>query len=335
MSTKLGLVGAGLIGRQHIDAIQMVPDVDLVSVYDPKPDLALDVPWAADYARVLADCDGVILAVPNDLHAPLALQALEAGVPVLVEKPLAASVADGQAMVSASEASGTPLLVGHHRRHNPLVQAAKAKVDAGDLGQITTVHGQCWLPKPDAYFETAWRKGPGAGPLFINLIHDVDLLMHLCGPVAQVHTVTSNAVRGAEVEETAVSLLQFASGALGTMNLSYATVAPWSWEITAGENPAYPKTDESCYWIGGTKGSLALPGMTLWHQSDGPDWWAPMHATRSPAPTHNVLAAQIRHFAEVTKGQAQPLVTGADGLRALAVIEAMQASAKSGAPVSI
>lgn len=332
---RIGVAGAGLIGKRHIDAIARVPDVTLCGVLDPGLQDTDDMPMVADLEALAACSDGVILAVPNALHAPMAIELLEASCPVLVEKPLARTAAEGADMVSASERTNTPLLVGHHRRHNPLIAKAKDIITNGRLGPVTAVHGQCWLPKPDRYYDTAWRQGAGAGPLFINLIHDVDVLMHLCGPITAVQALESNAIRAAEAEEVVVVTMHFASGALGTLNLSDVSLGPWSWELTAGENPAYPATDQSSYVIGGRYGSLALPNLTLWSQSDGPDWWAPISSTRMPCDAADPLEAQIRHFSDVIQGKSDPLVSGADGLRAVRVIEAIKMAAQSGQSVSI
>ncbi len=331
---RVGVAGAGLIGTQHIAAIERAPGVQLSAVFDP---VVEDGPWprAGSLAELAAMSDGVILAVPNALHAPMAMELIGLGTPMLIEKPLTGTAAEGAEIVAASAQSGVPVLVGHHRRHNPIIAKAHEIIASGALGQITTVHGQCWLPKPDHYYDAAWRQGAGAGPLFINLIHDVDVLMHLCGPVAQVQALESNAVRGAEAEEVSVAILRFASGALGTLNLSDVALGPWSWELTAGENPAYPKTDQSAYLIGGRQGSLALPNLTVWSQAEGPDWWAPIDQTRVPLPLADSLAAQIGHFAQVILGKAAPLVSAADGLRAVQVIEAIKTAARTSTPVDI
>lgn len=332
--TRIGVVGAGLIGRQHLAAIARTPGVTLSSVLDPALQQC-EWPRAQDLAEVIADSDGIILAVPNALHAPMVHDAIVAGCPVLIEKPLTGSAAEGVALVDAANAAGVPVLVGHHRRHNPLVAKAHEIIAGGTLGMVTTVHGQCWLPKPDDYFKADWRQGAGAGPLFINLIHDVDVLMYLCGPIVQVQALESNAVRGSDAEEVSVAILRFASGALGTLNLADVALGPWSWEMTAGENPAYPKTDESAYLIGGTHGSLALPNLSVWSQKQGPDWWAPMDQTRMPVAASDPLSAQISHFADVIAGRAAPLVSAQDGLRAVQVIEAIKAAARSGQAVDV
>ncbi len=103
-----------------------------------------------------------------------------------------------------------------------------------------SVEATCWLAKPDDYFEVAWRREAGAGPIFTNLIHDIDLMRALCGDVTSVQAIETNAIRGHAVEESAAVLLRFENGALGTLNVSDATVAPWSWETTSGENRGFP-----------------------------------------------------------------------------------------------
>ena len=115
-----------------------------------------------------------------------------------------------------------------------MIQRAKAEIDSDRLGQIVSVHGMFWLIKPDDYFDVPWRREKGAGPILLNLIHDVDLLRYLCGEIVAVQAAQSNRVRGNAVEETAVIILHFDSGALGTMNVSDTIQSPWSWEFTTG-----------------------------------------------------------------------------------------------------
>ncbi len=121
------------------------------------------------------------------------------------------------------------------------MRAASEIVASGRLGRIVAVSALFWLYKPDDYFDMPWRREPGAGPVFLNLIHDVDNLRALLGEVVSVQAVESNTVRGHPVEDTAAIILQFASGALATISVCDTAVAPWSWEMTTGENPAYPR----------------------------------------------------------------------------------------------
>ncbi len=333
--TRIGLVGAGLVGRRHLEALARMPGLTLSAVLDPALTQDEPLPQVQTLEELIAQSDGIILATPNHLHRPMAEEVLRAGLPVLVEKPLADTAGNARAIAEVSASTGTPVLVGHHRRHNPIVAKAKQIVDSAALGAITTVHGNCWLPKPDSYYAQGWRQGAGAGPLFINLIHDVDVLMYLCGPITHVQAMEAKTQRQSQAEEVVAATLCFASGALGTLNLSDTALGPWSWELTAGENAAYPKTDQSSYLIGGTHGSLALPNLTLWSQENGPDWWAPISATRYPVDTVDTLVAQLDHFGEVIAGKTAPRVSAEDGLRAVAVIEAIKTAAHTGQSVAI
>ncbi|MBS0123903.1 Gfo/Idh/MocA family protein [Thetidibacter halocola] len=335
MSARIAVVGAGLIGRRHISALRLAEGVTLAAVVDPDPaaqDTAPDVPHFQTLDAMLAAgvADGVILATPNRLHKGGGLACIAAGLPVLVEKPLADTLADARALVEASEAASVALAVGHHRRHNPLIAKAKALIDEGALGRIAAVQGAAILRKPEDYFDLQWRREKGAGPILVNLIHDVDLLAHLCGPIEAVQCLASDAIRGFANEDTAAISLRFASGALGTVSLSDTAVGPWSWELTARENPAYPASPGSCYRIAGTEAALSLPDLTLWRHEGVPGWWNPLSATRFPVEHGDPLVRQADQFGRVITGAEVPLVTGRDGLAAMAVIDAVMRAAESG-----
>lgn len=335
--TSLAIVGAGLIGRRHADAISSTPaHARIQCIVDPTDaarEFALSrrIPWFADLDQMLAHekPDGVILATPNQMHVEQGIRCIDMGIPVLIEKPLADNVSSAQKLVDAAEQAQVAVLTGHHRRHNALMQRAKAAIDEGKIGRVVSVNVMAWLYKPDDYFDTAWRREPGAGPVFINLIHDIDALHYLCGPVRAVIAFESKQTRNNPVEDSAVASLQFDSGALGTINLSDTIVAPWSWELTARENPAYPPTPNACYLIGGTHGSLELPGLRIWHNQTQRSWWNPIDATQLQHQFEDPLINQIRQFASVIRGEEAPLVSGRDGLQALRVINAIKQSAES------
>jgi predicted dehydrogenase len=342
MTVRIAVIGAGLIGARHAAAVAAAPGVSLSGIADPSAAgqavaKAQDVPWYRSLGELIeADRpDGVILATPNQMHVEGALVCVAAGLPAIIEKPLAIDLAGAERIVTAAAAAGVALAVGHHRRHNPLIARAKEVIADGKLGQITAVQGTTWFYKPDEYFEADWRRHKGAGPVYLNLIHDIDLLRYLCGEIASVHAMESNSVRHNEVEETAVILLRFESGALGTVNVSDTVVAPWSWELTAHENAAYPATSETCYWIGGTHGSLSLPNLSLWAHEGRRSWWEPLGETRFPHSPENPLVRQVSQFAAVIRGEEPPLVPVDEGLRNQQVIEAVKQSAARGATVAL
>ncbi|ACI56735.1 oxidoreductase domain protein [Rhizobium leguminosarum bv. trifolii WSM2304] len=339
---KLAVLGAGLIGKRHIRHVLEEPAADLVAVVDPtsvgqKIAEEAGVRWFPSFADMIAvqRPDGVIIATPNQVHVSNGMEAIEAGIPALIEKPVADDIADGEKLIETAKAKGVPLLTGHHRRHNPMMQKAKQIIESGRLGRILVVNAMFWLFKPDDYFDMPWRRERGAGPVFLNLIHDIDNLRYLFGDIAAVEARESNVMRGNAVEETAVILIEFKNGILGTASVSDSVVAPWSWEMTTGENAAYPKTEEACYMIGGTHGSLAVPSLDIWCNPAERSWLEPFDRKRISVETEDPLVLQIRQFCKVIRGHEEPLVSGREGLETLKVIEAVKRSAVTARRVTL
>jgi predicted dehydrogenase len=321
---SIGITGAGLIGRAHIQRLLRSPDCRLAAIADPAPAAAaqatgIGVPIYAGIEAMLATerLDGVIAATPNAEHAPHALACIARGLAVLIEKPLAETAANGERIVAAAERAHVPVLVGHHRRHNPILAQARTLIRDGGLGRIATASAFTTFLKPAPYFEVAWRREPGGGPVLINLIHVIDDLRFMLGEIAGIQAFGSNALRGFPVEDSAVAILRFESGALGTIALSDAAAAPWSWELTSGENPAYPHWPEDCYLIAGTKGSLGVPSLKRWRYAGEASWTAPLTMERADIARADPLDRQLAHFAQVIRGEAKPVIDGSDALKTL------------------
>lgn len=336
---RLAVCGLGLAGMRHADAMARVPEADLAAVVEPDDERAAAATPAgtarcASLESLLEDgeVDGVVLATPTPLHVEQALACVRRGCPVLVEKPVADSSADAELLVREAAGRGVAVLVGHHRRHNPLVLEAGQVIESGAVGEIRGIQATCWLYKPDSYFGGApWRSESGAGPILVNLIHDIDILRHLCGEVAAVQAAATPSLRGHGNEDMAGAVLEFASGAVGTVSVSDGVAAPWSWELTARENPVYPSTPESCYLIGGSRGSISLPDLRVWsHPSGTPDWWTPIAAASLARRVADPLVEQMRHFCRVVRGEAAPLVSAREGMLSLRVAEAVLEAARTG-----
>lgn len=347
---RLAVAGAGVIGKRHIELIQANPRTRLCAVADPGPasaafaaslGVAHFVHLEALFAQpAAAKPDGVILATPNHLHVAGALICAQHGVPALIEKPLADSLAAGRQLAAALAGYQVVMLVGHHRRHSSTLKMARQTIQSGQLGRIVTVMGSAQFYKPDSYFEqAAWRKEAGGGPILINLIHEMDNLRYLCGEVESVHAMASNAVRQFAVEDTAVITLKFFSGALGTFTLSDTAASPRSWEQTSGEDTAYARyASEDCYFIAGTQGSLAIPTMRTWaHEQGGkePGWWTPFVEKKLARQALDPLQVQLAHFCDVVAGRAAPIITVADALQSLRTVEAVRLSVASGKTVAL
>ncbi len=340
---RIAVVGAGLVGKRHVTAIGETPGAVMNAIVDPEAAHQayaheLGATWCDELAVLLRDHrpDGVILATPTPLHIDQALEVVRHGVPVLVEKPIGTTASEAEKLVETAESLGVPVLVGHHRRYNPIIHRAKLALSRGDIGDIRSVHMNCWFYKPDSYFDAApWRKEPGAGPILVNLVHDIDLLRYLCGEIISVQAQSAPSKRGYQNEDLAAAVVRFASGAIGTVSVSDSVVSPWSWETTSREYPIYPPTDQSCYVFGGSEGALSVPDMRLWTPSgDVPHWWEPLQVAHLSPETADPLCNQIAHFVDVIRGQ-KPLVSGREGLRTLQVIEAIQKACATGETVHL
>jgi len=338
----IAVIGAGLFGRKHIETMRLDKGCRLVAIADPTPEAAayareLEVPCFADYGEMLDTVrpDAAIVATPNVLHVPAGLACIARGIPLLVEKPIADKVADALQLTEAAEGSGVALLVGHHRRHNPIIEMAREVVRSGWIGQVTAISAQWMLLKAQEYFEAVHRRSPGAGPVLTNAVHDIDDLRYICGDIVAVQAMTSNAVRGYPVEDTAAILLRFANGALGTLTVSDTAVGPWSWELTAGENPFYPRNDENCYLISGTEGALSVPRLELWRYGEQQGWGAPLARECLQASNEDPLVRQLRHLCAVVRGEAEPKILGRDAVQTLRAVQAIFESAASGCLIRV
>ena len=147
---------------------------------------------------------------------------------------------------------------------------------------------------------------------------------------------SSNKIRKYEVEDTAIVNFIFKSGALGTLSVSDTIVSPWSYELTAGENPAYPVTDQSAYYIGGTKSSIQFPNYKEWYNKNERSWWKKIyHQDSSTRDSRYTLVNQIDHLCDVVAGKAKPKVTGNDGLQSLKIFAAIIKSSKTGKKIKV
>ena len=335
----VAVIGAGLIGRAHVETIRRSDTCALAAIAEPVAAgkayaESLGVRWYAEPRDLLDGVkpDAAIIATPNATHRELAIACIERGIVPLVEKPIASQLADAAAIAAASERAGVPVLVGHHRRHNPIIRKARAMIGEGALGRLTNASVLYTFYKPADYFEMAWRREPGGGPVLINLIHEIDLIRHLCGEIASVQAVASNAVRGFAVEDSAAVLLRLVNGALVTLNLSDTAVTPWSWDLASGESPNYPPQPVAVqtHFISGSEGSLALPTLDHWRYTSTKSWFAPIARESVGIERGDPYRAQIDHLVRVARGEEAPLITARDGMLTLQATMAVHKAAKTG-----
>ena len=162
------------------------------------------------------------------------------------------------------------------------------------------------------------------------------MISYLLGSIKYVQAFTTNKNRKFKVEDTATVNFIFDSGALCTLNISDTIVAPWSYELTAGENPVYPITNQSAYMIGGTKGSIQFPNLKYWFYKKERSWWKKIFFKEyKNKKDDNTLVNQINHFSDVVLKRVKPKVNGNDGLNSLKIFAAITKSAKTGKKIKI
>ena len=340
---NISIVGTGLMGLQHIKAISKSKKANLHSIVDisdnaKKLSNEYKIPLYSDVSSLLKSnqLDAVIVATPNKLHEKHTISFLKKKIPVLLEKPISDNIKSAKKIIISSKKNKTPLLIGYHRRHNAIVSKVKTIIRSGKLGNIVSANVLCWLYKHKEYFKESWRTSRGGGPLGINLVHDIDMICYLLGSISHVQAFTTNKNRKFKVEDTATVSLIFESGALCTLNISDTIVAPWSYELTAGENPAYPVTNQSAYMIGGTKGSIQFPNLKYWFYKKERSWWNKIFLKSDiNKKDDNTLVNQIDHFSDVVLKKVKPKVNGNDGLNSLKIFAAITKSAKTGKKIKI
>ena len=225
-------VGAGVFSM-HFPAVKQ-PIVDLVGVCDIREELGqqraemLGVPFYADYRQMIGELrpEVAVVITPHYNHAEIAIACLQAGCNVLVEKPMALEVAEADAMIAATKASGKLLAINFQHRQRPEVRAARRLIQEGRLGKLQRINMVTPWPRSAAYYgQASWRAtwpGEGGGVLMNQAPHDLDLVCHLMGRPDGVVAWTRTTLHKIEVEDTATALLSWDGGATGYLHVSTA-----------------------------------------------------------------------------------------------------------------
>lgn len=355
---KIAIVGVGLIGPRHARTAASCNKTALVAIVDPAPGgehlaAELGVPHYRSVADMVQQTsstpairpDGAVICTPNHTHVAVAKELSTAGIHVLVEKPVSADIATGRELVAhlRDVTPNVKTLVGHHRRFNPYMVATKKIVSSGVLGNLLAINGLWATYKPSDYFNppTQWRRDATGGVVLINLVHEVDLLHYLFGPIAQVHAEKTTSQRGFEAEEGGALTLRFRSGMVGTFIISDHAPSPYNFEAGTGENPLIPKTGQDFYRIFGTEASLSVPDLTLWSYKPNnqqetivKSWNSELQKQVSQITDDRPpFALQLQHFSRVIRGEEAPSCTAEAGLAALIVCQAIKDALKGNTTV--
>jgi predicted dehydrogenase len=294
----------------------------------------IGVPWFATLPRdagAHAAEGAVIVATPNHTHADVGLACIARNLPVLMEKPVTDTVAQGRRLCDAAEAAGVPLMVGHQRRHNPILRSARQLIADGVVGRPVSVDGDGHVAQ--ARHATSSRSGAArgrrrAGADQPDPRHRPAALSDGRDRVAcRPHDLQCRArLRGGRHGRGDPALRLRRAG--GAPWVSDATVAPWNWDLAAGEAAHYVQQDVNTHHISGTEGSLTLPRLDVWRYAGRRGWHEPLTQTRTPVHRADPYVEQMRHLRAVAEGREAPVCSGVDGLRTLEAALAVHEAAR-------
>jgi predicted dehydrogenase len=351
---RIALVGCGKVGQIHATALGSLAQAELVACCDTQAERA--GAFAAqfggrpfsDVAEMLREArpEAVLIGTPHPLHAEAAVRAAEAGAHVLVEKPMAATLADCDAMLSAARKTGVLLSVISQRRWLPPVQRMKAAIDAGKIGRpglgVFTMYS--WRD-PSYYQSDPWRgkwDSEGGGVLVNQSPHQLDLLLWFLGPAAEVNGYWANLAHpGVEVDDTAIASIRFQNGGLGSVITSVAQKPGLYTKVhvhgTSGASVGV-ETDRGATFIAGVSKISEPPLNDLWTIPGEDHLLAQFEAedratfARIDATMH-YHALQIEDFLSSIREDRPPLVSGEDGRAVVGLFTAIYQSQREGRPV--
>jgi len=338
----IALIGAGNIARVHAAAIAEIDNAHLVAVCDSSEpacrafsDAIGGISWTADLDRLLArdDVDVIDICTPSGTHADLAVEAARAGKHLIVEKPLAITLAQSDRIIDAAAANGVKLAGIFPYRFRQGVRKAREAIQQGRIGRLVMADVYVkWYRSQEYYrgWHGTWALD-GGGALMNQSIHNVDLLRWLAGPVDSIFGHVATLGHEMETEDTASALLTFANGALG---------------VIQGATSCWPG-DPARVEFHGTRGTIVLEEgrIVVWKLAGStPREEETMtslearegHAFDDPAAVgHTAHRLQIEDMLEAIERDRAPCVTGTKARQAVEIIRAIYLSAQRGEVVRL
>lgn len=332
MTLRVGVIGVGAMGRNHARVYSELEGVELVGVADSREQVAesvarrLNVPMFLDYPRLLEEGkpDALTIAVPTVDHLSVALEAIDRGIHVLIEKPIAHTLDEGKQIIAAAEAAGVLLMVGHIERFNPAVGALKERIADNELGRVFQL---------DAH-----RKGPfparikDVGVVIDLAVHDLDIMRYVTdSEIVRVYAETERRIHSTR-EDLLTGLVRLSGGAIGSLAINWLTPTKIRELLVTGERGMF-RVDYL------TQDLYFFENATV----NGPKWETLQmlrgvsegKMIRYVVNKQEPLKAELESFiACVETGEAVP-VSGQDGLRALELAEAVVLSGLEHRPVSM
>jgi predicted dehydrogenase len=334
-----GVIGVGLFGENHALVYSRLPGVELVAVCDQNEARAKEVAekygartYSTDYRELLANPDirAVSIATPDFAHAEIALAAAEAGKHILVEKPLATTVAEAQAIVVAAKRAGVKLMVDFHNRVNPPFVAARENVRSGALGEPAYAYVRLSNTTYVPLEMLRWADRSSA--LWFLGSHAIDIMRFILNDeVVRVHAVSRSGIlqrAGVDAPDFHVAIAEFARGPVVTFENAW--ILPRSQPMVYDFKLELLGSDGAVYVDSSHHGALEL------HTGGRLSYGDVLGTTpTSPLRVGGFVAEAISQFADAVLYDRPVLATGEDGVAATRIVEAIDRSAKTGQPVAV
>ena len=320
---RIGLAGLGAMGRNHLRILSSRPDVRVAAIADPVPDALAAAaaqsgaqPFAEPQAMIAeAELDGLVIAAPTTAHVPLALAAIDRGIAILVEKPLAATVEEGMRIVAAARERGIPVQVGHVERFNPAVLELGRLIGAGWLSSVYAIASRRAGPFPARIRDV--------GVTVDLATHDVDILSWIAGErPSRVYAETAQRIH-ADHEDLLFGLLHFPSGATGMLDVNWLTPAKRRQLVVVGEEGMF-ELDYLTQRLTFTRATDTTNPRLI-------GGYAPTFEGESidlPLASGEPLAAELDAFFTVVREGGRPVVNAEDGRWAVVVADALLRAAR-------
>lgn len=328
---KAAVIGVGSIGQNHARVYRELADVKLVAVSDNDEETAkrignrLAVDYVTDYVKLLDEYqpDLVSVSVPTVYHYDVALQAIERGIHVLVEKPIAATLEQADELIAAAKANNVKLTVGHIERFNPAIQELKRRIDAGEIGDVFRIQSRRMGPFPTRIRDV--------GVVIDLASHDVDIVRYILNTdINRVFAETTGSI-ATDREDTLDAVLRCENNAIGTLNINWITPTKIR-ELT----------------VTGTNGMFLVNYLTqevyFYENADAAEMWQSLSLLKGVSEGQMVrlrvnnqepLKAELMSFVGAVRNNIDPLVSGEDGKKALQLAQALVKSGLEQAVISI
>lgn len=326
---RVAVIGLGAMGANHVRLYREITGVELVATADPDPSRAAGLPHFEDYQRMLDDVrpGAVSICVPTRAHYDVAAACIQRRIPVLVEKPLAATIDEGERLREMAEAAGVPLAVGHVERFNPAVIELKRRLRQGELGRVYQVHARRVGPFP--------LRVRDVGVVLDLAPHDIDVMRFLLeSEIVRVQAETERRL-ATEHEDMLSGVLRFSNGVVGVLDVNWLTPAKIRELAVLGERGMfvvdYLSRTLIFYENSAAPAPTTDPAWASRHEKGVTEGRKIEIAVDKREP----LRSELEAFVAAARGDAPVAVTADDGLAAMRAADALIRAAARGAAVEV